>query len=132
MSTEQKFFIPNPTNGKPIRYGSSTYKKLLASGEIKEYHNPTYPVPLSSSGKVCCQNQKCQLNGQVCCLHGDKRLIIQSGKRTYTMQEIYEDGKGYKEVVDYVWKYYCPNCVNKCRQDQNVPDTRDRRSSVDD
>ena len=121
---EQKLSIDNPKTGRSIKYGSATYKKLIVSGDIKEYHNPTYPTSTTSTDKVCCQNQTCHLDGQVCCLHGDQRLIIQAGDITYAKQTIYKDGRVLKEMIDYAWKHYCPNCVSKCHRDQKVSDIR--------
>lgn len=124
MSTMSANVLENPITGRDIKIGSANYKKLVKEGHIKEYFNPIYPHNPQSSEKVCCTNDKCNLSGNICCIHGDQRKIIQTGKKTYALESTYIDGQGNLDRIVHAWKKYCPHCVSKSHVDQSVPDRR--------
>lgn len=121
--------VINPLTNKPIKLGGTVYKKLLASGHIKEYKNPKIPDTRSKSDrnlgkKLCCDETKCQLSDHLCCIHGDNRSLISIGKLTYAHRMIYVDGIGNEAVIDHAWKNYCPECVSKSHRDTGIKDIR--------
>ncbi len=130
--------IINPLNGEKISVNGSIYRQLLESGHIKEFTNPKIEIAdqrtrsqkrkgiplILPTEKICCTENKCDLEGYVCCIHGDTRQLILAGKITYAYHPIYIDGDGNYRIIDYEWKHYCPHCVSQCRRDQEVKDIR--------
>ena len=129
--------IINPLDDVKIPVNGSTYQKLLDSGHIKEFTNPKIQIDqrtrsqkrkgipvIKPTGKICCTNNKCNLDDYVCCIHGDTRQLILAGKITYAYHPTYIDGDGQYMIIDYAWKHYCPNCVSQSRREQDVKDIR--------
>lgn len=126
--------IPNPLSKRDIKVGSATYKKLLKAGVISEYKNDPFTditpflgpedIILAYMGKLCCWNNECHNVRQVCCIHGDQRLLIKTGKKVYGWREGYKDGYGNQTSLEYAWKDYCPSCFGKCHRESGIPDIR--------
>lgn len=133
-------YIPNPLTNEKIKVGGGIYMQLLKDGDIKEFVNsqpidkrtrsekkrgkPIYDFASGPGQKYCCNEIKCHLQGILCCIHGDTRTLISSGKITYAYRPVYIDGIGNRMTIDYAWRDYCPECISKSRRDQDVKDIR--------
>lgn len=117
--------IINPRTNRQIIVGSSTYKKLVKSGDIEILINIDHilkPNDLKTND-ICyqCGYSHCLIkNTGYCCCCANHRPLLRVGKIIYAFHSEYIDKYGEHIKLDYA----CKNCVSRCHYEQEVPDIR--------